>query len=82
VARGLHEDAALDAEARVQRKQLLLGRIGRRERPPCGEGEHRLRAEDVEMRVARPRRQAHDGGEAVSRRNQPASLAEQLPLQL
>ena len=54
VRRGLHHYAALDAEPRVQLEQGLFRRVARRRVAAVRrERETRLRAEDVEVRIAR-----------------------------
>ena len=55
----LHDRATRDSEHGVQREQALLGGVGGREGPIVREGKYRLRTEDVAVRVARARRQAH-----------------------
>ena len=57
VRRRLHHHAALDAEEHVAVDQHFLGRVGRLVRRFRVKRELRLRAEDVEMRVARSVRQ-------------------------
>ena len=58
VGRRLHDDAALDAEMRVQREERLLRRIAGRRVSALGyEGKARLRPEDMEVRIGGARRQ-------------------------
>ncbi len=57
VAARLHDDRALDAEMRMQRREHFLRRILRRVAPVRRIGKFRRRAEHVAMRVARARRQ-------------------------
>src|SRR6266851_3263965 len=48
----LHDDAALDAQHRMQREQTFLRRVRRRERPIGGELKPCRGSEDVTVRVA------------------------------
>ena len=57
VAGRVHENAALKAEKIVEPEQILLGRVRGRERPIRRIGKFAVRAEHMEMRVARERRQ-------------------------
>jgi hypothetical protein len=58
VYRGLHDDAALDAEHVVQCEQRLLGGVARIERRRRGEGILLLRPDDMTVRVPGAGRQA------------------------
>ena len=73
---GLHHHAALDAEVRVQRVELVLRCVAGGEAALGGEGEQRLRPEDVEVRIAGAARQREP---RLARRRMEAQLIQLLP---